>query len=63
MLSRASSEMVARPLELGEQTDEVLAEYGFTADKIGTSKQNKVVESLTLIQPTTFCREDHRTQS
>jgi crotonobetainyl-CoA:carnitine CoA-transferase CaiB-like acyl-CoA transferase len=41
MLSRTSSEMVARPLELGEQTDEVLAEYGFTADKIGTLKQSK----------------------
>ena len=33
-LSRTPSKMVARPPEFGEQTDEVLAEFGFTADEI-----------------------------
>jgi len=33
--------MAARPPEFGEQTDEVLAEFGFTADEIGT--RDKVV--------------------
>ncbi len=42
-LSRTPTRMVARPPEFGEQTDEVLAEFGFTADEIGTLKQNKVV--------------------
>jgi crotonobetainyl-CoA:carnitine CoA-transferase CaiB-like acyl-CoA transferase len=36
-------EGAARPPEFGEQTDEVLAEFGFTADEIGTLKQDKVV--------------------
>jgi crotonobetainyl-CoA:carnitine CoA-transferase CaiB-like acyl-CoA transferase len=27
--------MATRPPEFGEQTDEVLAEFGFTADEIG----------------------------
>jgi crotonobetainyl-CoA:carnitine CoA-transferase CaiB-like acyl-CoA transferase len=43
MLSRTSSEMVARPLELGEQTNEVLAEFGFTKDEIGALRKSKVV--------------------
>jgi crotonobetainyl-CoA:carnitine CoA-transferase CaiB-like acyl-CoA transferase len=31
-LSRTPSKMVARPPEFGEQTNEVLAEFGFTRD-------------------------------
>jgi crotonobetainyl-CoA:carnitine CoA-transferase CaiB-like acyl-CoA transferase len=42
-LSRTPSKMVARPPEFGEQTDEVLAEFGFTADEISTLKHNEVV--------------------
>jgi crotonobetainyl-CoA:carnitine CoA-transferase CaiB-like acyl-CoA transferase len=42
-LSRTPTKMVARPPEFGEQTEEVLAEFGFTADEIGSLKQNKVV--------------------
>ena len=42
-LSRTPSKMAARPPELGEQTDEVLAEFGFSADEINSLRQNKVV--------------------
>jgi formyl-CoA transferase len=35
--------MVARPPEFGEQTKEVLAEFGFTADEIGSLRQARVV--------------------
>jgi crotonobetainyl-CoA:carnitine CoA-transferase CaiB-like acyl-CoA transferase len=35
--------MAVRPPEFGEQTDEVLAEFGFSADEIGKLKQSKVV--------------------
>jgi crotonobetainyl-CoA:carnitine CoA-transferase CaiB-like acyl-CoA transferase len=42
-LSRTPSKMAARPPEFGEQTDEVLAEFGFTADKVGALKRDKVV--------------------
>ena len=42
-LSRTPSKMVARPPEFGEQTDEVLAEFGFTADEIGALRRDKVV--------------------
>src|SRR5882672_6200875 len=42
-LSRTPSKMAVRPPEFGEQTEEVLAEFGFTADEIGTLKRNKVV--------------------
>jgi crotonobetainyl-CoA:carnitine CoA-transferase CaiB-like acyl-CoA transferase len=42
-LSRTPSKMAARPPEFGEQTDEVLAEFGFAADEIGTLRQEKVV--------------------
>ena len=42
-LSRTPSKMVARPPEFGEQTDEVLAEFGFTVDEIGALKQGQVV--------------------
>src|SRR6266404_4899971 len=37
-LSRTPSKMAARPPEFGEQTDEVLAEFGFSADEIGALK-------------------------
>ena len=42
-LSRTPSKMAARPPEFGEQTDEVLAEFGFTANEIGTLRRDKVV--------------------
>ena len=42
-LSRTPSKMVARPPEFGEQTDEVLAEFGFSADEISSLRRNKVV--------------------
>jgi crotonobetainyl-CoA:carnitine CoA-transferase CaiB-like acyl-CoA transferase len=35
--------MAARPPEFGEQTEEVLAEFGFTANEIAGLKQGKVV--------------------
>jgi crotonobetainyl-CoA:carnitine CoA-transferase CaiB-like acyl-CoA transferase len=42
-LSRTPSQMAARPPEFGEQTDEVLAEFGFTTEEIGALRQAKVV--------------------
>ncbi|SEM33074.1 CoA transferase [Bradyrhizobium sp. OK095] len=42
-LSRTPSKMVARPPEFGEQTDEVLKEFGFGADEIAGLKDAKVV--------------------
>jgi formyl-CoA transferase len=42
-LSRTPSKMAARPPEVGEQTDEVLAEFGFGADEIAALRQSKVV--------------------
>ncbi len=42
-LSRTPSKMAARPPEVGEQANEVLAEFGFTADEIGALRQGKVV--------------------
>jgi len=42
-LSRTPSKMVARPPEFGEQTDEVLAEFGFTDSEIAGLRQAKVV--------------------
>jgi len=42
-LSRTPSKMVARPPEFGEQTDEVLAEFGFKPAEIAELRQNKVV--------------------
>ena len=42
-LSRTPSKMAARPPEFGEQTDEVLAEFGFSADEIASLRQTKVV--------------------
>jgi formyl-CoA transferase len=35
--------MAARPPEFGEQTDEVLAEFGFDAQEIVALRQSKVV--------------------
>ncbi len=42
-LSRTPSKMAARPPEFGEQTDEVLAEFGFSAQEIAELRQGKVV--------------------
>ncbi|MCA1375228.1 MULTISPECIES: CaiB/BaiF CoA-transferase family protein [unclassified Bradyrhizobium] len=42
-LSRTPSRMVARPPEFGEQTDEVLKEFGFGADEIAGLRDAKVV--------------------
>ena len=42
-LSRTPSTMVARPPDFGEQTDELLAEFGFGADEIADLRQRKVV--------------------
>jgi len=42
-LSRTPSRMVARPPEFGEQTEDVLAEFGFSADEIAALKKVKVV--------------------
>ena len=42
-LSRTPSRMAARPPEFGEQTDEVLSEFGFSADEIAALRQAKVV--------------------
>jgi crotonobetainyl-CoA:carnitine CoA-transferase CaiB-like acyl-CoA transferase len=42
-LSRTPSKMVARPPNFGEQTDELLAEFGFGADEIADLRQRKVV--------------------
>jgi len=35
--------MVARPPEFGEQTEEILAEFGFGPDEITDLRQRKVV--------------------
>ena len=42
-LSQTLSKMAARPPEFGEQTDEVLAEFGFGAAEIAELRQAKVV--------------------
>jgi formyl-CoA transferase len=42
-LSRTPSKMAARPPEFGEQTEEVLAEFGFNKDEIADLRQRKVV--------------------
>ena len=42
-LSRTPSKMVARPPEFGEQTDEVLTEFGFSAAEIADLRSGKVV--------------------
>ena len=42
-LSRTPSRMVARPPEFGEQTEEVLKEFGLSADEIGRLRDAKVV--------------------
>jgi crotonobetainyl-CoA:carnitine CoA-transferase CaiB-like acyl-CoA transferase len=42
-LSRTPSKMDARPPEFGEQTEEVLAEFGFAPGEIAELKQRKVV--------------------
>src|SRR6478736_813724 len=42
-LSRTPSKMAARPPEFGEQTEELLAEFGFGTDEIADLRQRKVV--------------------
>src|SRR5260221_224909 len=42
-LSRTPSRMAVQPPEVGEQTEEALAELRFTADEIGALRQGKVV--------------------
>jgi crotonobetainyl-CoA:carnitine CoA-transferase CaiB-like acyl-CoA transferase len=42
-LSRTPSKMAAPPPEMGEQTEEVLGEFGFTADEIKGLRQGKIV--------------------
>src|ERR1700712_1777877 len=42
-LSRTPSKMAARPPEFGEQTEELLAEFGFGADEIKALRHGKVV--------------------
>ncbi|WP_445492828.1 CaiB/BaiF CoA transferase family protein [Rhodopseudomonas sp. RCAM05734] len=42
-LSRTPSKMAARPPEVGEQTDEVLTEFGFSTEEIAALRDDKVV--------------------
>jgi len=42
-LSRTRSRMAVRPPDLGEHTDEVLREFGFSADEIGALRKAKAV--------------------
>ena len=42
-LSRTPSTMAARPPEVGEQTEELLAEFGFSAEEITALRDRKVV--------------------
>jgi crotonobetainyl-CoA:carnitine CoA-transferase CaiB-like acyl-CoA transferase len=42
-LSRTPSKMAARPPEFGEQTEEVLAEFGFSKEEISSLRKAKVV--------------------
>jgi len=42
-LSRTPSTMAVRPPEFGEQTEEVLTEFGFSAEEIGALRRDKVV--------------------
>ena len=42
-VSRTPSKMAAQPPEFGEQTDEVLREFRFSAEEIVALKQSKVV--------------------
>jgi crotonobetainyl-CoA:carnitine CoA-transferase CaiB-like acyl-CoA transferase len=42
-LSRTPSKMAARPPEIGEHTEELLAEFGFGAKEIAELRQHKVI--------------------
>jgi crotonobetainyl-CoA:carnitine CoA-transferase CaiB-like acyl-CoA transferase len=42
-LSRTPTKMAARPPEVGEHTEELLAEFGFSPTEITALKQAKVV--------------------
>jgi formyl-CoA transferase len=43
MLSRTASRIAVRPPEMGEHTDEILSEFGFSADEIKALHQAKAV--------------------
>lgn len=43
MLSRTASSIAVRPPEMGEHTDEILSEFGFSADEIKALHQAKAV--------------------
>jgi crotonobetainyl-CoA:carnitine CoA-transferase CaiB-like acyl-CoA transferase len=43
VLSRTPSKMAARPPEFGEQTNEILAEFGFTDAEITELKRARAV--------------------
>lgn len=57
-VSRTPSRMVAQPPEFGEQTDEVLKEYGFGAEEIAKLRDAKVGERHSASSPTTNARAD-----
>jgi crotonobetainyl-CoA:carnitine CoA-transferase CaiB-like acyl-CoA transferase len=42
-LSRTPSRMAARPPEVGEHTNDILSEFGFSPDEIGDLKMKKIV--------------------
>ncbi len=42
-LSRTPAKMAAPPPQVGEQTDEILSEFGFNADEIATFRKEKVI--------------------
>jgi crotonobetainyl-CoA:carnitine CoA-transferase CaiB-like acyl-CoA transferase len=42
-LSRTPSTMAARPPEVGEQTDEILGEFGFSTEEIAALRKDKIV--------------------
>jgi crotonobetainyl-CoA:carnitine CoA-transferase CaiB-like acyl-CoA transferase len=42
-LSRTPSKMAARPPEYGEQSEEVLTEFGFSADEIAKLRHANIV--------------------
>jgi crotonobetainyl-CoA:carnitine CoA-transferase CaiB-like acyl-CoA transferase len=43
LAERTQFDRAARPREFGEQTEEVLAEFGFGADEVAQLRQAKVV--------------------